>query len=76
MHSLPTALIGRTVVTLTYLVALAVAGTPGWPAVLAGASLVLVWLAALAPSVRGLARGRRVLATPAVALPEDGVRAA
>jgi hypothetical protein len=61
MRSLPTALIGRTVVTLIYVIALAVVGDPGWPAVLTGASLVAVWLAALVPSVRELGRDRAVL---------------
>jgi hypothetical protein len=76
MRSLPTALIGRTVVTLSYVTALAVVGAPGWPAVLTGASLLAVWLAALVPSVRELGRDRAVPVPSTVTLPEDGVRAA
>jgi hypothetical protein len=43
MGSRSAASIGRTVFVLAYLIALTVAGTPGWTAVLAGLSLVALW---------------------------------
>jgi hypothetical protein len=68
-------LIGRTVITLAYLIALAVAGSPGRTAVLVGLSLGAVWAAPMAFRARRLRPGRRV-AAPAVLVPDDGVRAA
>jgi hypothetical protein len=58
------AVVCRTVVVTAYLVALLVAGRPGWGAAIAGPALVAVWLA---PLVVGHVRHRTaeaVLAQP------------
>jgi hypothetical protein len=76
MGSLSVATIARTVFTLGYLIALVVAGTPGWTAVLAGLSLVALWFAPVVLRVRRLARGRQGRAASTVLMTDDGVRAA
>jgi hypothetical protein len=75
MRAQSTALIGRTVITLGYLIALAVAGSPGQTAVLAGMSLVAVWVAPLALQATWRL-GSRAVAPTAVLPPDDGARAA
>jgi hypothetical protein len=75
MRAQSTALIGRTVITLGYLIALVVAGSPGQTAVLAGMSLVAVWVAPLALQATWRL-GSRAVAPPAVLPPDDGARAA
>lgn len=48
----PAAVVSRTLVVGSYLVALAIAGRPGWLAALVAACLVAVWAAPLALSPR------------------------
>jgi len=67
-------IVGRTVVLGGWLVALAVAGRPGWAAVLLGVALVLVWASPylLATNRRSPARRPATPARPLVEPSEAG----
>jgi hypothetical protein len=76
MGSLSAASIGRTVFALAYPIALVVAGTPGWTAVLTGLSLVALCCAPLVLGDWRLGRGRWAPAPPTAVMTDYGVRAA
>jgi hypothetical protein len=62
------AVVCRTVVVTAYLLALLVAGRPGWGAAIAAPALVAVWLA---PLVAGHARHRSAQPAPVIAQPGE-----
>lgn len=74
-RSLSTALVGRTVFVMGYLLALALGGQTAWPATVAAVSLALLWIAPLALRDERLGRCPAALMPVATAVAEAEVRA-